>query len=1812
MQNFIKNLLLLFATTLFIVSYTDIQAQNTLVDLNTYGNFQGPLYTGYNVTNYTIINPMNGTSTPGKYALTTDPKLMNSTYISGGDHTTGTGKMMVIDGATLDNQFFWTTGSCGCPIQGFTVGETYTFSFWVKSVSNDVTSLTQSVIQPLVPVGVAAADQNPPNIIVPLPALGWQQVGFTFTATDTGVMIRLKTMSISNAGNDFAVDDFSIIKGTLPLVFSNDVPTPTDPTCPDSSDGSITASVNFGKKPYSYTITGPKTVTNTSGVFNSLPVGTYTISVKDSNSPPTTITQPTPITLSGPPNDLVVSPDTSACPGKSTTLTASGGKGGYTWTASPTDLSLTTPNDASISVSPTQTTTYTVTSGLTSNPTNFIANGDFSFGNSDFTTDYKFTSNPAANGQQKCYGIVSNPKTWFNAFSACPDHTTGIDKMFVADGATSLAKVWSQNVSGLLPNQDYDFSYYIQSLTSGTVAKMEVLINGVSLGPLKNAPASNCQWKLHKYIWNSGSNTSATITIYNRDLSGGGNDFAIDDIAFTESVYCIFKKTTTITIDSSVDLIITPPGAVCSPVTVDITDSSITAGSTLGTLSYWIDDQATNPLTNPDTISVGGTYYIKNTVSSCFIIKPVTVTITNSGSIAAPTVSTPVNYCQNDTPVALTATPLSGATLNWYGSNAIGGVASSTAPTPSTSAVGPPISYYVSQTTGTCESPRAKIDVIMSPIPTITSIKPNDRCGAGSVNLEATASTGAAVINWYDAPSGGILLGTGTTFATPSITTNTTYYVAATENGCTTPATKAVLASIKPIPVLTITCVTPTVTSVTFNWNLIADATSYNYSYSVASGTPVLGSVSGSTSTLTVNGLSAGQNAVITITPVGSACGASTNANCSALNCSSPTLTVSASPVCSGTSATVTATPTTSGTYSYAWTVPSGATNPGNIASFSTTVTGNYSAIITDITTSCPSASTSGTVTINPLPTVTVSAPPICSGASATVTATPGTTGNYNYVWTVPSGATNPGNVASFQTTVVGNYSVIITDTVSTCSSASASGTITINTVPTVSVNNPSVCSGASATVTATSGTIGTYDYTWTVPAGATNPGNIASFLTTIPGSYGVIIADKVTTCSSASTSGIVTANVLPTVSVNSPSVCSGASATVTATPATTGSYTYSWTVPSGATNPGNVASFSTTAIGNYSLIMTDNVSTCASASVSVNVTENAIPDVLNPPSLQTICSGENTGVGLLSSVAGTTFSWTVISTGVTGASAGNGIIISQVLTASGISSGTVDYTVTPTANGCVGTPVVISLIVAPNPVVATIVASSSICSGSATNIKLSSTIASTTYDWNVIQSNSTGATAGSGDKIIQKISTVGNQSGEVVYAITPSVNGCSGSTSIIPISVNPIPEISASTNFQTICSGGSTNILLSSEVGLTTFDWTVIQTGVLGGLSGNDSTIVQTLTTTDIKEGFAEYVITPKFNGCSGTPLSVEVKVNPIPAIFGNGGSDICSGNYTNIKLIPNPNIPLTTFEWTANPIDVTGSKDDSGEDVIEQLLETVTGGSVTYTVTPSYGGCKGNSSLVKINVDPIPKPNLKDGKICIEKATGNTLNPYLIETDLSNPNFEFEWYFESVKIPGATQNSYEASEIGEYSVLVFNNLTGCTSKETFATMTETFPANSYTIEQTTAFTENASITITVDGDLNEYLYKLDDGAWQSLNVFSGISSGLHTISITDIEGCTSFTDTVTIIDYPKFFTPNGDGFNDTWNVVGLGENANAKLSIYDRYGKLVKQISSDGTGWDGTFNNQLLPATDYWFTINYFENKIEKLFKAHFSLKR
>jgi gliding motility-associated-like protein len=263
-------------------------------------------------------------------------------------------------------------------------------------------------------------------------------------------------------------------------------------------------------------------------------------------------------------------------------------------------------------------------------------------------------------------------------------------------------------------------------------------------------------------------------------------------------------------------------------------------------------------------------------------------------------------------------------------------------------------------------------------------------------------------------------------------------------------------------------------------------------------------------------------------------------------------------------------------------------------------------------------------VTVNPLPTATVNSPTVCAGAPATVTASPGVAGSYSFAWAVPIGATNPGDVSNFNTTVAGVYSVEITNTSTLCESVSASGTVTVNPLPTATVNNPTVCSSTNAIVTATPGIVGSYNYAWIVPSGATAPGNVSSFSTIIEGTYSVILTDQSTNCVSASALGIATINPLPESTVNNSVICAGESTFVSATVSlgTSGILSYAWTIPVGATPPGDVSSFSTTVAGTYSVIITNNSTTCVGSTASGIVTVNSLPTAIIAGTAA-ICQGE-------------------------------------------------------------------------------------------------------------------------------------------------------------------------------------------------------------------------------------------------------------------------------------------------------------------------------------------------------------------------------------------------------------------------------------------------------------------------------------------------------------------------------------------------------------------------------------------------------------
>ncbi len=140
-------------------------------------------------------------------------------------------------------------------------------------------------------------------------------------------------------------------------------------------------------------------------------------------------------------------------------------------------------------------------------------------------------------------------------------------------------------------------------------------------------------------------------------------------------------------------------------------------------------------------------------------------------------------------------------------------------------------------------------------------------------------------------------------------------------------------------------------------------------------------------------------------------------------------------------------------------------------------------------------------------------------------------------------------------------------------------------------------------------------------------------------------------------------------------------------------------------------------------------------------------------------------------------------------------------------------------------------------------------------------------------------------------------------------------------------------------------------------------------------------------------------------------------------------------------------------------------------------------------------------------------------------------------------------------------------------------------------------------------TVEIIVMGD-GDYEYSLDGDSYQDEHVFQNIAAGFYSVFVRDKNGCGISERDISVLGYPKFFSPNADGKNDTWQIIGAIEGKIIEsISIFDRYGKLVYVLSPDGLGWDGMYNGEPLPASDYWFKIPLAEGGE---FKGHFALKR
>jgi len=238
----------------------------------------------------------------------------------------------------------------------------------------------------------------------------------------------------------------------------------------------------------------------------------------------------------------------------------------------------------------------------------------------------------------------------------------------------------------------------------------------------------------------------------------------------------------------------------------------------------------------------------------------------------------------------------------------------------------------------------------------------------------------------------------------------------------------------------------------------------------------------------------------------------------------------------------------------------------------------------------------------------------------------------------------------------------------------------------------------------------------------------------------------------------------------------------------------------------------------------------------------------------------------------------------------------------------------------------------------------------------------------------------------------------------------------------------------------------------------------------------------------------------------------------------------------------------------------------------------------------------------------------LCLD-VNGETIDPLpILNTGLSNAEYGFTWYKESVSqenlIVGASDASYTASEEGVYVVVLNNRGLGCEFPLSTVVITSPQPEVFEVNFVSDPFTDNNTVDIIAEGE-GSYLYSIDNTDFTSENRFENLSAGEHIAYVTDIHNCSVLSEEFTVVDYPRFFTPNGDGMHETWTIVGFPEMEDPDVSIYNQYGMLMYQFNGNN-GWDGTFNGKNVPSNDYWFKVEYTKDGERKEFKSHFSLKR
>ena len=395
-----------------------------------------------------------------------------------------------------------------------------------------------------------------------------------------------------------------------------------------------------------------------------------------------------------------------------------------------------------------------------------------------------------------------------------------------------------------------------------------------------------------------------------------------------------------------------------------------------------------------------------------------------------------------------------------------------------------------------------------------------------------------------------------------------------------------------------------------------------------------------------------------------------------------------------------------------------------------------------------------------------------------------------------------------------------------------------------------------------------------------------------------------------------------------------------------------------------------------------------------------------------------------------------------------------------------------------------------------------------------------------------------------------------------------SASTTLIMLSIT-------GTSAPQICNLGSSKLEATTSAGV--INW-------YDSAVGGNTIATGTNYVTPILNTSTIYYVESTNEGCVTKRTAIDVKVNAVPRVTAETVlTPVCGFGIFFLKATASDGV----VNWFATNTD-----------------EKPLGTGFTY-ITPQvstntifYAEANNNNCLslsrtpFKIEIYPLPPVTDQQIALCV---------PGTVQLDASVPNMTYLW-----STPGAeTTKIITVSDLGIYYVEVTSPAPeNCTKRKTITVAENNKP------EIKNIIVNETTVTIELIKTETYFEYSIDGVNYQNSNIFLNVPSGLQKAYVRETNLCGSDNKPFVVIIVPKYFTPNNDGFNDVWEVKGLVNYPLAEVTLFDRYGKLITQLNSSNRSWDGTFNRNPLPATDYWYILKLDKNSPEV--KGHFSLKR